>query len=198
MSTAARPTVLSPQEYLALERAAEYKSEYLGGQIYAMTGASRQHNRITVNLTRELGTQLRGRPCEPFAGDMRVKVGPAGAYLYPDLMVACGEPRFEDAELDTLLNPMVIVEVLSPSTELYDRVKKFALYRRSETLQEYVLVAQEAMRVECFRRQGDVWIFSAISGADDVLRLESVGCELPLRAIYERVEFADEATAGEQ
>ena len=193
MSTAARQTVLSPQEYLALERAAEYKSEYLAGEIYAMSGASRRHNLVTLNIAAELRQQLRSTPCETYTGEMRVQVAAARAYFYPDVVVVCGEPRFEDTELDTLLNPTVIVEVLSPSTERFDRGRKFLLYRQMQSLQEYVLVAQDAMRVEVFRRQGEMWLFHDLSGTDAVLRLESVGCELPLRAIYERVDLTEPA-----
>src|SRR5206468_6291774 len=117
-------------------------SEYINGQIYAMSGASREHNLIVVNLIRELSSQLRGRPCEVYASDMRVKVRPTGMYTYPDVVAVCGEPRFEDEQVDTLVNPAVIVEVLSPSTEAYDRGQKFAHYRKLESLTEYVLVAQ--------------------------------------------------------
>jgi Uma2 family endonuclease len=184
----AQPLV-SPTEYLALERSAREKSEYINGRIYAMAGASRLHNLIVANILRELGTQLRGRPCEAYANDMRVKVQRTGMYTYPDVVALCEEPRLEDVELDTLLNPSVIVEVLSPSTESYDRGEKFAHYRRLESLQEYVLVAQVTRRVEHFRREGDSWVLTEISDPGGELRLSSLGCTLQLADIYDRIEI---------
>jgi Uma2 family endonuclease len=192
MASLPQPRFVTPQEYLALERSAEIKSEYLDGQIYAMTGAGRQHNRIVINLVRELANRLRTRPCDLFANDMRVKVDPTGLYTYPDLAVVCGEPQFEDRELDTLLNPGVIIEVLSDSTEAYDRGRKFAHYRRLETLREYVLVAQTRMQVEHYVRSGEQWIFSEIGDPEGVLRLESIGCEVRVGDMYERVEFPEQ------
>src|SRR2546423_7792204 len=114
-------TYFTPEQYLALEREAEYKSEYINGQIYAMSGASREHNLIAVNIVSELHALLRGQPCEAYMSDMRVKVSQTGMYTYPDVVAVCGGPRFEDEHGDTLINPTVIVEVLSPSTEAYDR-----------------------------------------------------------------------------
>lgn len=188
MSTVAQQRY-TPEEYLALERKAEYKSEYVNGRIYAMTGASREHNLIAGNVFARLHARLRGRPCEVYMSDMRVKVSPTGAYHYPDVVAVCGAPRFEDSHVDTLLNPTVIVEVLSPSTEAYDRGEKFAHYRRLETLAEYVLVAQDKLRVEHYQRDGERWVLTEISGLEGVLSLPTVGCEIPLREIYERVEF---------
>ena len=144
----------TPAEYLVRERAAEYKSEYVNGFIVAMTGASRAHNVITANVGGEVRVQLKGRPCEVYIAGMRVKVSLTGAYRYPDIVVACGDIAFEDAELDTLLNPVLIVEVLSPTTEAADRGEKFAHYRRLASLQEYLLVAQDVPRIEQFVRQG--------------------------------------------
>ncbi|MFL5538851.1 MAG: Uma2 family endonuclease [Longimicrobiaceae bacterium] len=186
--TLAQP-VVTPAEYLALERSAREKSEYINGRIYAMAGTSRVHNRIVANVIIALGNQMRGRPCEAYVSDMRVKVQHTGMYTYPDVVALCGEAQLEDAELDTLLNPSVIIEVLSPSTESYDRGEKFAHYRRLESLQEYVLVAQVRRRIEHFRREGDHWVLTEISDADGVLPLSSLGCTLALADIYERVEF---------
>src|SRR5437870_1310644 len=132
----------SPEEYLALEREAEYKSEYVDGFIIAMSGTSRRHSLIAGNVFAAIHAAIRGRPCEVHTSDLRVKVTATGLYTYPDVVALCGEPRFEDEVLDTLLNPDVIVEVLSESTEAYDRGKKAARYRRLESLQEYVLIAQ--------------------------------------------------------
>ncbi len=188
MSTAAAQRY-TPEEYLARERTAEYKSEYVNGFIVAMTGASRAHNVITANISRRLGNQLEGRPCEVYIADMRVKVSQTGAYRYPDVVVACGEIAFEDAELDTLLNPVVIVEVLSPTTEAADRGEKFAHYRRLASLQEYLLVAQDVPRIEQFVRQGDGWLLSDSSGLGASVRLASIDGALPLREVYDKVQF---------
>jgi Uma2 family endonuclease len=191
MSTAAHPRI-TPEEYLALERKAQHRSEYVNGRIYAMTGASRSHNRIVLNLGAGLHAQLRGGPCEAFVTDMRVKVSSTGLYTYPDVVGVCGEPRFEDAQLDTLLSPTVILEVLSESTEGYDRGEKFAHYRRLESLREYVLVAQDRLRVEHFARDGERWVMTEVSGAEGILELPAIGCRVALREAYERVEFAPE------
>ena len=182
---------ITAADYLALERQAETKSEYLNGHIYAMGGASRSHNRITVNLTAVLHAQLKRKPCEPFSGDMRVKVNPTGLYTYPDVVVVCGEPRFEDAQVDTLLNPTVIIEVLSDSTEAYDRGGKFAHYRALESLNDYLLVAQDQPRIEHYQRQPDGrWLYSATDGLDAQVEISTIGCVLHLAEVYERVAFA--------
>jgi Uma2 family endonuclease len=189
----------SPEEYLALERKADYKSEYVNGQIIAMAGASRQHNLIAGNLYREVSQQLRGRPCEAYISDMRVKVSRTGLYTYPDVVVIYGEIRFEDASNDTLLNPLVIAEVLSASTEAYDRGEKFAHYRRLESLQEYLLVSQDKVHIEHYVRQGDQWVLSEVSDLHDTLHLASIGCDVVLQEIYHKVQFitSDEATSAE-
>lgn len=135
MATAPANPRLTPDEYLAIERKAEFKSEYDNGYVYAMSGASREHNLIASNLNGQLWAELRGRPCESYAADMRARASASRSFSYPDVTVVCGEPRFLDAEVDTLLNPTVIVEVLSPSTESYDRGRKFAHYRTLESLQ---------------------------------------------------------------
>ena len=139
---------VSPEEYLRLERQAEYKSEYVNGEIFAMTGASRKHNLVAGNIFRELGQQLRSRQCEAYVGDMRVKVTATGLYTYPDVVVVCGEPKFEDTFVDTLLNPTLLVEVLSQSTERYDRIAKSSYYRTLDSLSEHLLVAQDEVRLE--------------------------------------------------
>jgi Uma2 family endonuclease len=186
MST--RPkTYLTPEEYLAFERKAEYKNECIDGEVFAMTGASREHNLITINLGREVSQQLRGRPCEAYASEMRVRI-PERGYMYPDLVVVCGTPRFEDGHLDTLLNPTVIIEVLSESTERYDRGRKFGLYRMIESLAEYVLVAQDEYRVEQYVKQPDGrWLLSDHRSPEDVVELASVQCALALGEVYEKV-----------
>jgi Uma2 family endonuclease len=181
---------ISPQEYLRRERLAEYKSEYLNGEIFAMTGASRQHNRITINISSSLNLQLKGRPCETYAVDMRVKVRASGLYTYPDVAVACGEPQFEDSEFDTLLNPTLLVEVLSPSTERYDRIAKTSYYRTIDSLAEHLLVAQDEIRLEQYvKRPNGQWLLSEYRDLDGVVELTSIGCELKLSDVYDRITF---------
>jgi Uma2 family endonuclease len=179
----------TPEEYLVRERKAQYRSEYVGGRAYAMAGASRAHNLVAGNVFAELRAQLRGRPCEAYVSDMRVKVSRTGLYTYPDVVAVCGEPRFEDGHVDTLLNPTLIVEVLSESAEGYDRGEKFSHYRRLESLREYVLVAQDRMRVEHYAWQGEHWMLTEISDPDGVLALPSLDCTVSIHGIYERVEF---------
>ena len=175
----------TPEEYLALERNAEFKSEYVDGRIVAMTGAQRPHVLIGINLVREISGRLLDSPCEVYSGDMRVKIGPSGRYVYPDLSVAC-DPRFEDDAVDTLLNPVLIVEVLSESMEKDDRGEKFTHYRRIESLREYVLVSQKECSVERYVRDGDFWRLTSVDDLDASLELTSLGIEIPLRRIYAR------------
>lgn len=179
----------SPEEYLALERQADRKSEYFNGFMFAMAGASREHNLIAGNVFGELRAQFKGRPCETYQSDMRVKVSETGLYTYPDVVAVCGERRFEDVSVDTLLNPTLIIEVLSESTETYDRGDKFAHYLRLESLQEYVMIAQDKARVEHYVREGDHWRYTDRRDLESVLELASIGCRVPLREIYDRVEF---------
>ncbi|MDT5122040.1 MAG: hypothetical protein QOC96_1522 [Acidobacteriota bacterium] len=182
-------TYLSPEEYLALERKAEYKSEYFAGEMFAMAGTTKQHNIITGNIARVLGNQLLDRPCNIYSMDMRVKVSETGKYTYPDIAIICGEEKFEDAEMDTLINPIIIIEVLSDSTEAYDRGKKFEHYQRIESFAEYILVSQTLYRVEQFIRESErKWAYSEYRSAEDIVRLVSVECELLLRDIYVKVE----------
>jgi Uma2 family endonuclease len=179
----------SPAEYLEFERRAEYKHEYIDGQIHAMAGATRSHVRIVTNLSWRLSEQLEDGPCEVFGTDMRVRIRDGAAYVYPDLVVACGDVQFDDAQLDTLLNPTVVVEVLSSTTELKDRGRKFELYRRLPTLREYVLVSQDRVLIECYVRSGEDWILSELDSLEQTLTLSSIGCSVPLAQIYARVEF---------
>lgn len=192
MSPLAHPYV-TPAEYLAAERKSASKSEYINGRVYAMAGASRLHNLIALNTASELRAQMRGRPCEAYVNDMRVKVERTGMYTYPDVIGLCEEPRFEDDEVDTLLNPTVIIEVLSPSTERYDRGEKFAHYRRLESLREYILISQEMPRIEHYRREGDSWVLTEVSAPDAALVIPSLSATLLLNDIYDRIEFP---TAG--
>jgi Uma2 family endonuclease len=197
MPSAARQAHYTPEEYLALERKAGCKSEYVNGQIIAMTGASRIHNLIAGNFYWEVSQQLCGRPYEAYISDMRVKVSHTGLYTYPDVVVVCGEIGFEDVDNDTLLNPTIIVEVLSASTEAYDRGEKFAHYRRLESLQAYLLIAQDKVRIEHYVRQGVQWILSEASTLDETVHLAAIDCDVMLRDVYDKVQFAgsDEATS---
>ena len=205
MTARAAQTYLTPAEYIALERksipdAATVRSEYVNGEIIVMSGVSRAHNLITGNIFGELRAQLRGSGCETYMSDMRVSTPRTSSYFYPDVAVVCEEPRFEDEVFDTLLNPIILVEVLSPSTEAYDRGEKFTHYRQLASLQEYVLVAQDKVLVEHYRRQekqsttpitGKDWIFTDFQELEEILPLISIQCELPLQEIYELVTFPD-------
>jgi len=187
MSALLTKTHYTVEDYLTLERSASYKSEYRDGQIYAMTGASRKHNLVSGNIYRELSLQLKKRPCEAYINDMRVKAAEASSYHYPDVAVVCGTPQFEDAQVDTLLNPTLLIEVLSPSTEAYDRGSKFAHYRKIASLREYLLVAQDQPNIERYVRQGDVWILSEVTGIEASISLDSIDCILSLREVYDKV-----------
>ncbi len=187
MSFFAAETLFTPEEYLTSERKATLKSEYLNGEILAMSGASLAHTRITADIVTELNNQLRDGECEVISNDMRVKTGPKGAYFYPDVVVFCGEPEVEDNVFDTLLNPILVIEVLSPSTEVYDRGEKFRHYQELTSLREYVLVSQDRVRVEQYRLAKKQWGQTEFRAPEDVLPLASIGCELPLRDIYRRV-----------
>ena len=196
MATRAAQTYLTPEEYITLERKAipdaeTVRSEYINGEIINMPGASFAHNLITNNISGELRARLKGSQYAVFANDMRISIPTARSYFYPDVGVVCEEPRFEDDVFDTLLNPIVIVEVLSPSTEAYDRGEKFAYYRQITPLQEYILVSQDQIRIEHYYRQERQWIFTDFEKRDEILLLPSIQCELPLQEIYERVTFSE-------
>ena len=183
-------TYVTPVEYLTGERKREFKSEYWNGEVYAMAGASERHNLITANVVIELGTQLRRRSCKIYPSDMRVKIPAMGLYTYPDVVVVCGKPQFEDEENDTLLNPTVIVEVLSKSTENYDRGRKFENYRRLESLTEYLLIAQYRPYIEHYMRQADnQWLLSETKELQDVIELPTIECKLALADVYDKVDF---------
>jgi Uma2 family endonuclease len=180
---------LTPAEYLVFERQqTDVRHEYLNGQITAMGGASREHNLIVGNVFASIHTQLRGRGCEVYSSDMRIHIPATGLYTYPDIAALCGEPMFEGDQFDTLLNPSVIIEVLSASTEAYDRGAKFAHYRSVESLQAYVLIAQDRPHIELFERETDGrWVLSEAKGPTGRLELESLSCVLELSEVYERI-----------
>jgi len=185
--------VFTPEEYLALERQSEIRHEFLDGTVYAMAGESPTHSAICFNLAGSLHPQLRETPCRGFSPNMKVRAGEAGLYAYPDLAVACGETFFHDRHGDVLLNPTVVFEVLSRSTQTYDRGEKFERYKLIETLQDYVLVAQDGPRLEHFSRQPDgSWSRTELSGTAATLILDSINCRMPLADVYDRIEFAAE------
>jgi len=175
MASLAQPR-FSPEQYLTLERQSVHKSEFLSGEIFAIAGVSYTHNLIVANVLSELRSALRGSSCRAVANDQRVLIQATCLYTYPDVVVTCGEPHFNDDHLDTLLNPAIIVEVLSPSNEAYDRGEKFAHYRRLNSLSDYVLISQDKMRVEHFTREGERWVLSEISPPE-------------LNTFYEYVKF---------
>jgi len=183
---------IPPEEYLALERKSSLKSEYFNGEVFAMGGASPSHALIVTNIVSELRGQLKKRPCVVYSTDLRVKVAPTGLYTYPDVVVVCGKALFDDDQKDTLLNPALIVEVLSESTKDYDRGGKFEHYRTVESFKEYVLVAQDKHHVEHFVRQPDRrWLLSETNRIEDTLDLTSIGCRLALAEVYDKVEMAE-------
>jgi Uma2 family endonuclease len=186
-------TKLTPEEYLKIERKAEFKSEYFKGEMFAMAGAKRNHNKITTNLSGLVWQHLKGKNCESYSNDMRVFVPKSGLYTYPDVVVVCGEPKFQDNVFDTLLNPTLLIEVLSESTEGYDRGKKFQHYRSIESLQEYILVSQDEARIEKYVKSGDgFWVLSDAVGMDAEIKFDSIDCIIALGEVYDKVDFSDE------
>ncbi len=189
MSSLGARTLYTPEEYLFMERKATTKSEYLSGEILAMSRVNLAHNFITVDIATDLNVQSRGLNCEVYSSSMRVKVRQLDSYFYPDVVVACGEPELEDDTFDTLLNPVVIIEVLSPSTEVYDKGEKFEYYQQIPSLKEYILVSQDKTHVEHYHLQGTQWNSKEFYALQDTLMLSSIGCKLPLRDIYTRIDF---------
>ena len=182
---------ITPEEYLGSERRAKYKSEYIHGEVFTMPAANHTHNIITVEIATELNIQLRSRRGEVYASAMRVRTSSTSSYFYPDVVVVCDKPRFEDNVFDTLLNPILVVEVLSPSTEVYDKGEKFAHYQELASLREYILVSQDRIRVEHHRLTETQWVGKTFDAPEDVLLLDSIEGKLPLRDIYTRVTLPD-------
>ena len=182
----------TPEEYLALERHAEFRSEYIDGRIIAMTGGSIPHNYIAGNIYAGLLARFSGRPCHIFFADVKVRFGRGTNYTYPDVMALCGAPGHGDEHREILTNPTLIVEVLSRTTEAYDRGEKFRGYKAIDSLREYLLVSQDEVAVEHFVREGDFWQSTLVTDLDATVELRSVGCTLPMREIYSRTRFVDE------
>jgi Uma2 family endonuclease len=179
---------LTFEEYLAIERNAEEKSEYFNGEIFLMSGGSAAHSIIAANVIRLLGNQLVERDCIVYNSDMRIKISKLNKSVYPDVSINCGEQQFDDGQKDTLLNPALIVEVLSDSTEAYDRGKKFEHYQQLDSLIEYILISQTPYRIEQFIRRDDrTWTYKEFRNADEIVQLESVSCTLLLKDVYLKV-----------
>jgi Uma2 family endonuclease len=180
----------TPEQYLEIDRVSECRSEYLDGHIYAMAGGSRAHAYLAVAIASELRLALRNRECRVAGSDLRVRVSETGPFFYPDATVICSKDQSSEQN-DIAINPALIVEVLSKSTEAFDRGDKFAHYRRIESLREYVLVSQSEPRVETFVRSEDGrWIFTEFAGIDAICRFAGIGCDIPVAAIYEGIELA--------
>ncbi len=189
--TAVKPQpYFTEEEYLAFERASTTKHEYYNGRIYAMTGAKEPHNLINGNTLASLHSQLRRKPCRTYSSDMRVKVIKTGLNTYPDIVILCGQPLFTDSTRDTVTNPVVIIEILSDSTERYDRGMKFQNYRAIDTLRDYILIAQDHHHIEHFSRQDNgLWVLQEATSDADVIHISSIECVLSLQDVYEKVEF---------
>ena len=178
------------EEYLAREGVAEEKSEFYRGEIFAMAGGSPRHNRICLNIATALNARLRGAPCQPFGSDQRLRIPANGLSTYPDVSVVCGELQYDEVDLDAIVNPWILVEVLSPSTEDYCRGRKFVLYRQLESLREYVVVSQDEPLIEHHVRQPTgSWLLTTLTGIDATLPLLTIEISLPFTEIYERVDI---------
>lgn len=182
----------TPEEYLRREYDAVERHQYYRGEVFAMSGGSPAHSLIIANIIRELGLRLKGKPCRVYDSNLRVRVPRTTLYTYPDATVSCGPLQFDtlDKRQETILNPTVIVEVLSPTTEAWDRGGKFESYRQIETLREYVLVASQKALVETyFRQAGGTWIYAAVGERNAAVPFNSLGIELPLSEVYDGVDF---------
>lgn len=180
--------IFTPVQYLTQERLANTRSEYIDGEIFAMAGASRAHNQISSNLVLSLGNQLFDKPCSVYASDMKVNI--ATNYVYPDVLVTCEKEQFADDHTEILLNPLIIIEILSDTTEAYDRGIKFLNYQFIASLKIYLLVAQKSCHVEKFIRQNNQqWLYTCFHQLDDNIELETIQCQLPLKEIYRKVQL---------
>jgi Uma2 family endonuclease len=194
MSALPKKKYITEEEYLIMERVSPVKHEYFNGEIYQMAGSSEEHANISSNININLGIQLKKRPCKTYHSDLRVHIPSTGLYTYPDVFVVCGKPQLlDDTYLDTVTNPVLIVEVLSPSTADYDKGAKFEHYRTIDSLQEYVLVWQDKKRVARYTKQSDnSWNLQDFIGDDADIELKSIECLLTMDDIYDKVEFAEE------
>jgi len=180
---------MTPERYLSIERHSPDRHEYINGVMYAMAGGTPRHSEVIFNVGAAIKARLRGSGCKGYTTELRVFNHDTGSFLYPDLSIVCGEPVLSALDKDTVVNQLIIVEVLSPSTEAYDRGAKFAHYKRLDTLQVYVLVAQDQANIQTFTRDGDDWILAEFDGMDATLEIEALQLTAPLREIYEGVRF---------
>lgn len=189
MGLAKPKNLYTPEEYLELERKSEIRHEHIDAEIFEMAGEGKRHNQISANLMRLLGNQILERDCNVYANGMRVNIASTGNYTYPDIVGICGDEEFEDEKQDILLNPLLLIEILSKSTEAYDRGTKFEFYQTIESFNEYTLITQEPFRVEQFIRQDkNTWTYLEFRNSEDVIHLQSINCELSLHDIYHNVE----------
>lgn len=193
MSAIPKKEYISEEEYLEFERTASERHEYFNGEIFDMAGASEEHVNISSNINASLHFQLKKRPCKSYQSDLRVYLPKTGLYTYPDILVVCGKPEFlPDAHLDTLVNPVLIIEVLSPSTADYDKGAKFDHYRTIESLREYILIWQDKKRIARYTKRDDgSWVLNDFIGEEAEIELTSIECRLTMEDIYEKVEFED-------
>jgi len=192
---AANPTTfVTPEEYLERELQSEEKNEYFNGEVFAMAHATPRHAWIVTNIVVELGQQLKTKPCRVSSSDLRLRVTPTGLYTYPDVMVVCGNVEFAADQKDTVLNPVVIVEVLSKSTQDYDRGQKFAHYRRLASLSDYLTVAQDKPRIDHWTRQSEhSWLLVEFFDLQQTISLPSINCNLPQAEVYDKIEWDEPA-----
>ncbi|MDQ7026956.1 MAG: Uma2 family endonuclease [Anaerolineae bacterium] len=184
------PLRMTEAEYLNLESQSEIRHEYLNGEVFAMAGASWEHNRISMSTSSSLYVQLQGKSCLVNPSDQRIKVTATGLFTYPDISVVCGDPKFAGNIFDTIVNPIVIIEILSKSTEAYDRGEKFQHYREIETLQDYILISQTKPHIEGYTKQkNSKWLFSDAVGLDAIFDIASIDCKLALADVYVHVTF---------
>jgi len=182
---------VTPEEYLQREKDAEFRSEYFRGEMFALAGASANHNLIVGNCVQTLGQQLKKKPCRVYPSDLKLRIEATGLYTYPDLSVVCGEPELECNGVDVLLNPVVLIEVLSDSTEAYDRGKKFEHYRTIPCLKHYVLIAQDRHSIDCFSRTPDgSWLLTSCQSLDEKVELEAIDSQLAAAEVYDKVVFS--------
>lgn len=197
MATSPAPRLPDAEQYLAWEREAAFKSEYRDGMITAMAGASERHNLLVSSLAREIGSALKGTSCRNYISDMRVAVEEGKFYTYPDITVVCGKPELADSFQDTLVNPVLIIEVLSASTEAYDRGEKFTRYRKLKTLKEVLFISQDRMHAELYRKTDIGWMLQEWEKPEDQIVFETIKTTISLADIYDRVEFTERKDAGE-
>ncbi len=185
-------TYITPEEYLAQELTSRDKHEYWHGETYMMAGTTRRHNRIVINMTKAFDNRFGGRPCDVFTTDIRLRIEKDNAYTYPDVMVVCGKTELDPRQQDTVMNPKIIVEVLSASTQEYDRNEKFKMYRNIPSLEHYVMVEQAQPYIESYRREGRFWVLETLEGMDAALKLRALNLEIPLAEIYARIDWSQQ------